>query len=75
MVCIPCIVIPLILWVFHKYIQPYLSKIWHPWKKQEKLEDSKAEIKERKTCCNGMANGQTTSDDGGGTCTENKKDQ
>jgi len=38
MVCIPCIVIPFVLWFFHKYIQPYIVKIWNPWKK---VEDSK----------------------------------
>uniref|UniRef100_H2Y0S8 Uncharacterized protein n=1 Tax=Ciona intestinalis TaxID=7719 RepID=H2Y0S8_CIOIN len=34
MVCIPCIVIPFLLWVYHKYIQPWVypivSKIWTP---------------------------------------------
>ncbi|XP_071794532.1 UPF0729 protein C18orf32 homolog [Asterias amurensis] len=24
MVCLPCIVIPLLLWVFHRFLQPYL---------------------------------------------------
>ncbi|GFS07425.1 follicle cell protein 3C [Elysia marginata] len=31
MVCCPCFVFPLIsflLWVFHKFIRPWLSKIW-----------------------------------------------
>ena len=28
MVCVPCIVIPFLIWVFHKFIQPWLSKIW-----------------------------------------------
>jgi molybdopterin biosynthesis enzyme len=28
MVCVPCIVIPFLLWVFHKFIRPWLSKIW-----------------------------------------------
>ncbi|KAK3610257.1 hypothetical protein CHS0354_022318 [Potamilus streckersoni] len=79
MVCVPCIVIPLVLWFFHKYIQPYISKIWNPWKSQEKIEDSKKETKERTTCCNGvsnglLANGHVTAGDGGGD-TENKKDQ
>lgn len=34
MVCIPCIVIPFLLWVYHKYLQPFLypivSKFWSP---------------------------------------------
>ncbi|CAG5117295.1 unnamed protein product, partial [Candidula unifasciata] len=28
MVCLPCIVIPFLLWVFHKFIRPWLSRIW-----------------------------------------------
>ena len=28
MVCVPCIVIPFLIWVFHRFIQPWLSKIW-----------------------------------------------
>lgn len=35
MVCIPCIVIPFVLWFFHKYIQPYIARLWNPWKKVE----------------------------------------
>jgi len=31
MVCIPCIVIPVLLWIFHKYIQPFILKFWNPW--------------------------------------------
>ena len=42
MVCIPCIVVPFLLWFFHKYIQPYVQKFW-PWSKQEKVEDKKTE--------------------------------
>lgn len=31
MVCIPCIVIPFCLWIFHRFIRPILLKIWNPW--------------------------------------------
>jgi glutaredoxin 3 len=34
MVCIPCIVIPFVLWLFHKYIQPFVLKFWNPWEKK-----------------------------------------
>jgi cell division protein FtsW (lipid II flippase) len=34
MVCIPCIVIPVLLWVFHKYVQPFILKFWNPWAKK-----------------------------------------
>ncbi|KAH9525392.1 hypothetical protein Btru_001313 [Bulinus truncatus] len=28
MVCVPCIIIPFLLWVFHKFVSPWLSKFW-----------------------------------------------
>lgn len=31
--CVPCFVIPLLLFIFHRYIQPILLKIWNPWEK------------------------------------------
>lgn len=31
MVCVPCIVIPVLLWIFHKFIQPIILKFWNPW--------------------------------------------
>lgn len=34
MVCIPCIVIPVVLWIFHRYIQPLILKFWNPWAKK-----------------------------------------
>jgi len=38
--CIPCFIIPLLLFIFHKYIQPYLLKIWNPWEKLEVPKES-----------------------------------
>ncbi|VEN55127.1 unnamed protein product [Callosobruchus maculatus] len=29
--CVPCFVIPLLLFIFHRYIQPILLKFWNPW--------------------------------------------
>lgn len=40
MVCIPCIVIPLVLWFWHKYLQPYVLRFWNPWGK--KIDDKSA---------------------------------
>lgn len=31
MVCIPCIVIPLFLYIWHRFLQPILIKFWNPW--------------------------------------------
>ncbi|XP_029650597.1 UPF0729 protein AGAP000931 [Octopus sinensis] len=33
MVCIPCIVIPFFLWIFHRFLRPFILKFWDPWKK------------------------------------------
>ena len=38
MVCVPCIVIPFVLWVFHKFIQPWILKFWNPWAKKEAID-------------------------------------
>merc|ERR1711946_88139 len=62
MVCIPCIVIPLVLWFWHKYIQPYVLMFWNPWGK--KIENDKSSppgdsgegtpaAGDTKTSCNG----------------------
>ncbi|CAG9760563.1 unnamed protein product [Ceutorhynchus assimilis] len=29
--CVPCFVIPLLLFIFHRYIQPFLLLFWNPW--------------------------------------------
>jgi len=31
MVCIPCIVVPLFLYIWHKFLQPFVLKFWNPW--------------------------------------------
>ena len=33
MVCIPCIVIPVFLYIWHRFLQPFVMKFWNPWKK------------------------------------------
>jgi len=40
MVCIPCIVIPFVLWLFHRYIQPLVLRFWNPWEKKSVLLDT-----------------------------------
>lgn len=41
MVCVPCIVIPFLLFLWHRYIQPIVLKFWNPWK----VEDTKTQTK------------------------------
>ena len=31
MVCISCIVIPVLLYIWHKFLQPIVLKFWNPW--------------------------------------------
>lgn len=31
MVCVPCFIIPLLLYLWHKFIQPYVLRFWNPW--------------------------------------------
>ena len=33
MVCIPCIVVPVLLFIWHRFLQPLLLKFWNPWRK------------------------------------------
>lgn len=35
MVCVPCIVIPVLLYIWHRFLQPVFLKIWNPWAKVE----------------------------------------
>lgn len=35
MVCIPCFIIPVLLFVWHRFIQPYILRYWNPWAKKD----------------------------------------
>ncbi|XP_077291519.1 UPF0729 protein AAEL015238 [Arctopsyche grandis] len=39
MVCVPCIFIPVLLYIWHKFIQPYVLKFWNPWAKKDEKGD------------------------------------
>jgi len=28
MVCVPCLIIPVLIWLFRQFVQPWLSKFW-----------------------------------------------
>ena len=36
MVCVPCFIIPLLLFLWHRFVQPILLKYWNPWEKKDK---------------------------------------
>lgn len=35
MVCVPCFIIPVLLYIWHKFLQPILLKYWNPWEKKD----------------------------------------
>lgn len=35
MVCIPCFIIPVLLFVWHRFVQPYILRYWNPWAKKD----------------------------------------
>ncbi|XP_055542331.1 UPF0729 protein AAEL015238 [Wyeomyia smithii] len=36
MVCVPCFIIPVLLYLWHKFVQPYVLRFWNPWEKKDK---------------------------------------
>lgn len=59
MVCIPCIVIPLFLWIFHKFIRPLIQKFWGTTKGQESLKSTELKCP-MKSAANGDVCKETT---------------
>jgi len=43
--CVPCFIIPLLLFLFHRFIQPILLKYWNPWEKKELKNEAAKENK------------------------------
>uniref|UniRef100_A0A1B0EYP8 Uncharacterized protein n=1 Tax=Phlebotomus papatasi TaxID=29031 RepID=A0A1B0EYP8_PHLPP len=35
MVCVPCFIIPVLLFIWHRFIQPYVLRYWNPWEKKD----------------------------------------
>lgn len=31
MVCVPCFIVPALLFLWHRFIQPYVLRFWNPW--------------------------------------------
>uniref|UniRef100_A0A2M4AVV2 Uncharacterized protein n=1 Tax=Anopheles triannulatus TaxID=58253 RepID=A0A2M4AVV2_9DIPT len=42
MVCVPCFIIPVLLYIWHKLVQPILLKYWNPWEKKTAPGDESA---------------------------------
>ncbi|XP_008146493.1 UPF0729 protein C18orf32 homolog [Eptesicus fuscus] len=62
MVCIPCIVIPVLLWIYKKFLEPYIypliapfvSRIWPRKAVQESNDASKGKIDYKGADINGL---------------------
>lgn len=39
--CVSCFIIPLVLFIFHRFIQPLILKFWNPWENKE-IENDKS---------------------------------
>lgn len=35
MVCIPCFIVPVLLYIWHRFLQPYVLRYWNPWAKKD----------------------------------------
>ena len=51
MVCVPCIVIPFFLFIWHRYLQPIVLKFWNPWKTIEEKTGKTAEQDKSNNVC------------------------
>ncbi|GIY90589.1 uncharacterized protein CDAR_562691 [Caerostris darwini] len=40
MVCIPCIIAPVLLFIWYKFIQPIMLKFWNPWAPTQSIKNS-----------------------------------
>ncbi|XP_055586969.1 UPF0729 protein AAEL015238 [Uranotaenia lowii] len=35
MVCVPCFIIPVLLFLWHRFVQPIVLRYWNPWEKKD----------------------------------------
>ncbi|CAM1154084.1 Uncharacterised protein g9777 [Pycnogonum litorale] len=47
MVCVSCIVIPVFIWIWYKFISPILSKIWNPWASKAVIDNKQQNTSEK----------------------------
>jgi Domain of unknown function (DUF4512) len=45
MVCVPCFLIPILLFLWHKFLQPMVLMFWNPWKVEEQKKGEGEEAK------------------------------
>ena len=54
MVCIPCIIAPVLLFIWYRFIQPIVLKFWNPWNPQKAVKNttnSKESKENEKSSC------------------------
>ncbi|XP_026745204.1 UPF0729 protein AAEL015238 [Trichoplusia ni] len=70
MVCVPCFVIPVLLFLWHKFIQPYVLRFWNPWAVKDADGNVKTEFPFK--CEGGVCAFSRKKDDKKGNKTEQK---
>uniref|UniRef100_A0A0C9RVN4 Putative secreted protein n=1 Tax=Amblyomma americanum TaxID=6943 RepID=A0A0C9RVN4_AMBAM len=51
MVCIPCIIAPVLLFIWHRFIQPIVLSVWNPWAKKEIRVDAAGDSSSKEKAC------------------------
>ncbi|XP_017744135.1 PREDICTED: LOW QUALITY PROTEIN: UPF0729 protein C18orf32 homolog [Rhinopithecus bieti] len=82
MVCIPCIVIPVLLWIYKKFLEPYIyplispfiSRIWPKKAIQESNDPNKGKVDCKGADMNGMQNESAYQQRGPTEISDKKKD-
>lgn len=64
MVCISCIVIPLVLFIWHRFLQPFVAKIWGAPAAKAVEDDAK---KMASSCPMGSGSAKAAAESGGAT--------
>lgn len=44
MVCVPCFIIPVLLFLWHRFVQPYVLRFWNPWAVKDADGNVKTEV-------------------------------
>lgn len=44
MVCVPCFIVPVLLYLWHKFLQPYVLMFWNPWAVQDANGNNKSQL-------------------------------
>lgn len=65
--CVPCVILPVLLFLWHKFLQPIVLAFWNPWKPvEEKNKNTANQSMENEKNINNCLSGKNeiTSNDG-----------